>query len=267
VQRTRTVTKTRWTSVSGNVQHFFDDVLICGSKSLSDREVGYLCPWDLKNLEQFRPDFLSGFKTERYAVGLEEGFVKARQIMDGQIRQLCRRDIGGDHQELSTVQTQHVGVTFKHLLLPVWVGAYRYQNQPYRVLVNARTGKVFGSRPYSWAKIVLLIAVILLIIATIIGIIALAGGLSSARHGARPTTSSQQAQLAPHPAESIAIVALAPGFSPSSLGLTQIFTGQPDPVSAIPTSCCRGRSVQAEQRPKRGRIGAEVEQMDAAVAK
>src|SRR5262245_58069528 len=34
VRNTRTVTRTRWYSVSGEVQHFFDDVLVCGSKSM-----------------------------------------------------------------------------------------------------------------------------------------------------------------------------------------------------------------------------------------
>jgi predicted RNA-binding Zn-ribbon protein involved in translation (DUF1610 family) len=186
VTRTRTVTKTMWTSVSGNVEHFFDDVLICGSNSLSDGEVGRLGPWDLKNLEEFQPHFLSGFKTERYAVGLEEGFALARQVMDGQVRQLCCRDIGGNHQVLHSVKTQHVGVTFKHLLMPVWLGAYRYRDQPYRVLVNARTGKVFGTRPYSVAKIVMLIAAILLFIGLIVGMFALAAGVAATRHSAAP---------------------------------------------------------------------------------
>jgi DNA-directed RNA polymerase subunit RPC12/RpoP len=179
VVRTRTVTKTRWTHVAGNVQHFFDDVLICASNSLQDREVGRLGPWDLKNLEEFQPHFLSGFKTERYAVGLEDGFARAREVMDGHIRQLCCRDIGGNHQRLHNVRTQHVGVTFKHLLMPVWLGAYRYRDQPYRVIVNARTGRVFGSRPYSVAKIVMLILAILLFIGMLIGTVALVGGLAA----------------------------------------------------------------------------------------
>jgi predicted RNA-binding Zn-ribbon protein involved in translation (DUF1610 family) len=185
VTRSRTVTKTSWTSVSGRVQHFFDDVLICGSNSLGDQESGELGPWDLKNLEGFQPHYLSGFKTERYAIGLEEGFVRARQVMDVRIRQLCCRHIGGDHQTLHSVKTQHVGVTFKHLLMPAWLGAYRYRDQPYRILVNARTGKVTGSRPYSVAKILLLIAAILLAIALFLGVMALAGafGADAVRQG------------------------------------------------------------------------------------
>lgn len=154
-RQTREVRKTRWIYVSGEVDHFFDDVLVCASKSVPVNYVNALEPWDLAHLETFRAEFLAGFKTERYVVTLPEGFVVARQIMDVQIRQLCCQDIGGDHQQISTQQTQHVGVTFKHILLPMWLAVYRYQNQTYRILVNARTGEVQGARPYSWIKITL----------------------------------------------------------------------------------------------------------------
>ena len=44
-------------------------------------------------------------------------------------------------------------MTFKHILLPVWLWAYRYQNERYQVMVNARTAEVQGERPYSVWKI------------------------------------------------------------------------------------------------------------------
>jgi DNA-directed RNA polymerase subunit RPC12/RpoP len=168
VTRTRQVVKTRWTYVSGEVDHFFDDVLVCASKSLPTNYVNQLEPWDLGHLEGFRSEFLSSFKTERYTVALDEGFGTARQIMDGAIRQLCCRDIGGDHQQLNSVQTQHVGVTFKHILLPMWLAVYRYQNQTYRILVNARTGEVCGARPYSAMKIALAVLAGLVVLVIII---------------------------------------------------------------------------------------------------
>jgi len=165
--KSRQVRKTRWSWVSGEVDHFFDDILVCASKSLPVEYVNKLEPWDLKDLEPFNEGYLAGFKTERYAVGLADGFVTARSIMDTQIRQLCERDIGGDHQRLSSVKTQHVGVTFKHLLLPIWLAVYRYNNQTYRILVNARTGEVTGTRPYSALKIAALVLAILLALAII----------------------------------------------------------------------------------------------------
>src|SRR6185295_15170595 len=108
-QQTRQVVKTRWYYVSGEVDHFFNDVLVCASRSVPGQHVQALEPWDLGRLEPFRSEFLAGFKTERYVVTLPEGFAAAQQIMDAEIRELCRRDIGGDHQQLSSVQTQPVG--------------------------------------------------------------------------------------------------------------------------------------------------------------
>ena len=57
--KTRTVTRTNWTWVSGEVQHFFDDVLVCGSRSVPTDLVTTLEPWDLERLDAFKPEFLS----------------------------------------------------------------------------------------------------------------------------------------------------------------------------------------------------------------
>jgi DNA-directed RNA polymerase subunit RPC12/RpoP len=165
VTKTRQVLRTRWTPVAGQVRHFFDDVLVCASKGLPPEYRTMVTPRELKGLEEFRAEFLSGFKTERYQVGPRDGFRQAQQIMDEYIRRLCCQDIGGNHQRLHSVQTRHVGVTFKHLLLPVWLAAYRYQDRSYNVIVNGRTGEIMGHRPYSWVKITLLVLGILLAIA------------------------------------------------------------------------------------------------------
>jgi DNA-directed RNA polymerase subunit RPC12/RpoP len=171
VEKSRQVTKTRWTPVSGEVQHFFDDVLVCASKSLPEHYTSAVKPHELKGLEGFRPEYLSGFTAERYAVGPKEGFDKAKEIMDAAIRGLCTAAIGGDHQRLHTVSTQHVGVTFKHILLPVWLASYRYREKSYRVMVNGQNGEVLGDRPYSWVKILALVLAIVAVIALIIALV------------------------------------------------------------------------------------------------
>ncbi len=75
----------------------------------------------------------------------------------GHIEMTIRADIGGDHQRIHAVDTHYRGVTFKHLLLPVWISAYRYHERVFRFLVNARTGEVQGERPWSAFKIALLV--------------------------------------------------------------------------------------------------------------
>jgi DNA-directed RNA polymerase subunit M/transcription elongation factor TFIIS len=153
VIETRQVPKIRWTPVSGQVGRFFDDVLIGASKSLPRQIVDALEPWDLQALIPYDEQYLSGFRSEFYQVELGEGFDYARQLMDNQIYQDICRDIGGDHQRIHQVQTRHSRTTYKHCLLPIWSAAFRFKEQAYRFVINGRTGKVQGERPYSAWKI------------------------------------------------------------------------------------------------------------------
>lgn len=171
VTETRNVTHTRWYPVSGDVAHFFDDVLVPASTSVPGDLLDDAGPWPLKKLEPFRPDFLSGFRTERYAVGLKDGLTNAKQQMQPVIDRLVRQDIGGDHQRVHSQKTRYSAVTFKPLLLPFWVAVYRYQDKTYQVLVNGHSGKVTGYRPYSWMKIIRLIVLILLLIGGIVWLV------------------------------------------------------------------------------------------------
>ncbi|WP_347310419.1 TFIIB-type zinc finger domain-containing protein [Defluviimonas sp. SAOS-178_SWC] len=162
----RQVPKIRWTPVAGRVARFFDDVLVLASRSLPQGYTEALLPWDLSRLEPYRPEFLAGFRAEGYTVSLEDGMSNARAQMDRMIERDVRFDIGGDRQEIQSIETRVSDVTFKHILLPVWSAAYRYRGKSYRFVVNGQTGKVKGERPWSPAKIA--IAVILGLILAIV---------------------------------------------------------------------------------------------------
>ncbi len=165
VRRIRSVPRIRWTSVSGQVQLFFDDILIGATHTLPRKILDPLQPWDLHNLKPYSEAYLSGFRSEIYQVELDEGFSQAKQIMDQRIYQAVRQDIGGDQQRISQLRTQHSNTTFKHLLLPIWSAAFKYQGKTYRFVINGRNGKVQGERPYSKIK---------LFIAIIVGLISIA---------------------------------------------------------------------------------------------
>ena len=152
-RQTVRVRKTRWRGVSGHVARFFDDVLVLASKSLPKKYTDGLEPWDLSALEPYKPEYLAGFRAEGYQVELSDGFTEARAYMDRMIRRDVKYDIGGDDQRVSTVNTEVRDVTFKHILLPVWLAAYKYRGTTYRFVVNGRTGRVQGERPYSAWKI------------------------------------------------------------------------------------------------------------------
>jgi DNA-directed RNA polymerase subunit RPC12/RpoP len=157
----------RWTNVSGRVARVFDDVLVLASQSLPREHTEALEPWDLSELRPYAPEFLAGFRAEGYAIGLEDGYDHARQKMDAVIRRDVRFKIGGDRQKITSMDTDVSDVTFKHVLLPVWLAAYRFRGKAYRCVINGRTGRVQGERPWSVAKIALAVLAGFLLAATI----------------------------------------------------------------------------------------------------
>jgi hypothetical protein len=164
VQRSRQIQRTRWYPISGSVSLRFDDLLVAGTRSVAAPRLNGLEPWDIEALRPYEPAYLAGFKAQRYQIELPEGFEKAKERMAPAIERDVREDIGGDEQRIDHIGTEYANVAFRHLLLPVWIGAYRFQGKVYQVAVNARTGEVQGERPYSVWKIVLLAAVILLVV-------------------------------------------------------------------------------------------------------
>jgi DNA-directed RNA polymerase subunit RPC12/RpoP len=168
VTRTREVRHTRWTPASGVVRNSFDDILIFASKSLPKKYADKLEPWDLANLVPYADEYLSGFRAESYQVTLPEGFEAAKEVMAPVIESGIRSDIGGDEQRIESSQTEYADITFKHILLPVWLSAYRFGDSIYRICINARTGEVQGDRPYSPWKIAGAVAAVLVVIAILI---------------------------------------------------------------------------------------------------
>lgn len=168
VQRTREVRHTRWYPASGTVTGSFDDVLIPATTSLSSDRLTALEPWDFPELRPYDPAFLSGFKAQRYQVDLKQGFELAKQVIAPAIENSVSNDIGGDEQRIESLSTEYSETTFKHLLLPVYAGAYRYNAKVFQILVNGRTGEIQGDRPYSFWKIALLVVTILIVIGILV---------------------------------------------------------------------------------------------------
>ena len=165
VRQERAIPKVRWRPVSGHVSLHFDDILIGASKTLPRKILDHLGPWDLHNLVPYSEAYLSGFHSELYQVTVDQGFLQAKNIMNNHIENAVRRDIGGDQQRISHVNTQHFDTTFKHLLLPVWSEAFSYRGKTYRYVVNGRNGKIHGERPYSFVKIMFAVIFFMIIVA------------------------------------------------------------------------------------------------------
>ncbi len=162
----RSVRQTIWHPASGQFQRFFDDVLVVAGTGLPTKRLTALEPWPLHKCMPYTPAALAGLLARTYDIQLDAGFTEAQARVRIELEADVRRRIGGDEQRIHSLDTRYDAVTFKHLLLPVWMLAYRFHKKTYQVVVNATTGEVQGDRPYSWIKITLAVLAALAALAT-----------------------------------------------------------------------------------------------------
>ena len=155
----------------------FDDAPVPASKSVLPKYIDRLT-WDFEGLASYDPGYLSGHKAQTYQVSLEDGYIKFQSHAERVITRDVEHDIGGDRQRVDHMDINYSDVTFKHILVPVYAGAYKFNNKVYQIIVNGRTGEVQGERPYSWLKIGCLVVTILAAILFVVLLIALISSLS-----------------------------------------------------------------------------------------
>lgn len=176
--RTRQVQKVRWEPASGTHSEFLDDVLVYATQSVKEKILEKVYPFDTKQLVPYRPQYLAGWKAEEYQIGLEQAWKTGQGTMQAHLRDACAREVPGDTQRNLRVQTQFSDLTYKHVLLPLWIASYRYSNKVYNFMVNGQTGLVQGEAPISWWKVLLTVLIVLFVLAVIVGLMIAFGGSS-----------------------------------------------------------------------------------------
>jgi ribosomal protein S27E len=167
-RKTRRVRKTRWYPAAGRVARDFDDVLVAATARVSRERLDGLQPWPLERTLPYDPRYVAGHHSLRYDTEPQAGLEQAKAVMHGVIQGDCRADIGGDVQRVHTVDTSYAGVTFKLVLLPVWIGSYLFAGKTYQVLINGVNGEVQGDRPYSAVKITLAVLAALALVSAVV---------------------------------------------------------------------------------------------------
>ncbi|MCM8789300.1 MAG: hypothetical protein NC907_05875 [Candidatus Omnitrophica bacterium] len=167
-RRTRRVRKVRWTPVSGEHRGFYDDVLVHATASISPQMLERVYPFDTKSLVPYNPGYLSGWSAENYRINIQQGW----EIAQGKIYSMeimaCAQKIHADTYRDLSVASTYSDVTFKLVLLPVWISSYIYKGKTFQFLINGQTGKIYGKKPISAAKVALAIIIGLLIISAIV---------------------------------------------------------------------------------------------------
>jgi hypothetical protein len=163
-----TKTVTDWFSTSGTYSRDFDDYPIPGTERYDKRSLRMIQPFDTQNSKLYKPEYVAGFISERYSVGLDNAWEIAKKdmfdILHNEITADIRARYAANHVRNLTMSVKHSGIKYKYLLLPIWLSSFKYKQKIFQFMVNGQTGKVGGHAPVSPIRV----AIALIIAAAII---------------------------------------------------------------------------------------------------
>jgi len=161
----KTVAETQWYHTSGHYSLFLDDVLVCGSSRQNELRLRQIEPFDTSKVLAYKPEYLAGFTAERYTIQVKTAWETAKDkissILKRDIESKIKREHGTSQTRFVQVNTQHRNVTYKYILLPVWISSFKYNGKVYHFMINGQTGKVSGQAPVSWPKVILTVAALI----------------------------------------------------------------------------------------------------------
>lgn len=164
-------TQTTWRPVSGVYQEFIDDETVMASKRHQDSGVKKCGPFKLSKLIPYNPKALAGFVAERYSIGLKEGWEIAQTSIQSKLQSSIENYVkyhwSCDRASSVHFSTLYSKITYKYVLMPVWMSSFQYKDKTYQFVVNGQTGKVGGKAPVSAFRVILAILIGIGIIAGI----------------------------------------------------------------------------------------------------
>jgi len=161
--------ETDWFRTQGRYDEDFDDELVCGTKQHDTNMLKGIEPYKTGENKIYKPEYVAGFGAERYSIGVKDAWNTAKASIQNKIKNNISskilRENNADHTRNVLVSTKFSGLTYKYLMLPVWIANYKYKGKVYQFMVNGQTGKVSGKSPVSVIKVVITVIVVIAIIA------------------------------------------------------------------------------------------------------
>ncbi len=149
----------------------FKKLPVVASTKVSEEMMESLEPFDHMKSEQFLTGYLSGYVADKYDIEEEDAFYRARDRMSETIEsELCSTvdydDVRIDETD-TVVQRYRCGFS----LYPVWLMSTVWNGKVFSFAMNGQSGKMAGSIPLDWSKLLGVSALIALIIAAVFSLV------------------------------------------------------------------------------------------------
>ena len=163
--KTVTVRELKYFAISGNHEMMFDDVLIQASSKVSQTDLDKIMPFNTNESKEYSSEFLHGYLAQQYEKGGKECWNDAKKVVDKHVKSRILARYSYDVVSRLSINTSYNSLKFKYLLLPLYVGSFRWKEKIYNFFINGFNGKVTGKTPISPLKVTFVILLVILAIA------------------------------------------------------------------------------------------------------
>lgn len=123
--------------------HLADDVLTPAGVSLPQELVSAGAGFDLDGLEPYDPGYLADWPAETYTISVADASIRARAT----VRALVAERLGRRLEDFGPGVARLSVVSFKLIVVPLWVARYSCEGGQCAAWINGQTGAVRGERP------------------------------------------------------------------------------------------------------------------------
>lgn len=156
-----------WRNISGQYFHLFDDILITAGSKFNQKQLDKISPYSTGESCSYQENFLLGFMAYHYDKEITDCWNEAKSIIDDVLRKRILNQYTYDVVGYLNVSTKHEGVTYKYVMLPVYIGNFNYNKKLYNFFINGTNGKTYGKTPVSPWKVLFTVLLGLVVVGAI----------------------------------------------------------------------------------------------------
>ena len=149
-------------NIRGVLNKFYDDLVIYGSDKIRHPHIKRVQEFDFQRMVPYTAKYLAGIPAERYTVGLNDGWERAKE----QIREKTKRILNRKFFMKATIDAinySFYNVKFRYVLAPIYLATYKCGRQTFPVAINGQTGKTYCKYPTFLGKLVVIPLIVILL--------------------------------------------------------------------------------------------------------
>ena len=153
-------------NIRGVLNKFYDDLVIYGSDKIRHPHIKRVQEFDFQRMVPYTAKYLAGIPAERYTVGLNDGWERAKE----QIREKTKRILNRKFFMKATIDAinySFYNVKFRYVLAPIYLATYKCGRKTFPVAINGQMGKTYCKYPTFLGKLVVIPLIVILAVLTL----------------------------------------------------------------------------------------------------